>query len=552
MYDDPTDSRDDLPPPRDEQTPESAPEPAETPRSETGDETGANHPTADETPAAPDSAPDSAPAPASEPASEPAPVASEAEPAPEWEQTSEAPVGEARSEIEPEVEIPDELLVLPLRETVVYPFAVVPLAIGKERSLRLIDEVMRGSRLMALVAQKESEVEEAGPDDCYRVGVIARIARMLRLPDGTMNVIVQGLDRVAITEFTESEPLLRARVRRSPETLEDGVEIEARTRTAIDLFQRLVNLVQYLPDQLAMAVMNFEDPRQVVYLIAGNAQMDLELRQELLEIDSVRDKLDRVTAFLARELEVLELGKKIQSEAQEEMGKVQREYILREQLKAIQKELGEESEEAATINELRDQIEQASMNDEARKEAQRELSRLEKIPSASPEYSVIRTYLELLISLPWNKSTGKPIDVAHARVVLDEDHYDLEKIKDRILEYLAVRRLKEDRQREAAEAAAAQAEADAASEDSSTPPPTPASERAVNREPILCFVGPPGVGKTSLGHSIARALGREFVRLSLGGVHDEAEIRGHRRTYIGAMPGRILQSLRRAGTNDPV
>ncbi|MDE3229917.1 MAG: endopeptidase La, partial [Chloroflexota bacterium] len=556
MYDDPTDSRDDLPPPRDEQTaepaPEPVPEPAEAPRgatdSEAGGEVDANLPRADETPPAPDSVP----TPADEPEGEPAPVASEAEPELEWEQAGEAPVGEARSEIEPEVEIPDELLVLPLRETVVYPFAVVPLAIGKERSLRLIDEVMRGSRLMALVAQKDLEVEEAGPDDCYRVGVIARVARMLRLPDGTMNVIVQGLDRITITEFTETEPLLRARVRRSPETVEDGVEIEARTRTAIDLFQRLVNLVQYLPDQLAMAVMNFEDPRQVIYLLAGNAQMDLEARQELLEMDSVRDKLDRVTAFLTRELEVLELGKKIQSEAQEEMGKVQREYILREQLKAIQKELGEESEEAATINELRDQIEQADMNDEARKEAQRELSRLEKIPSASPEYSVIRTYLELLISLPWNKSTGKPIDVAHARVVLDEDHYDLEKIKDRILEYLAVRRLKEDRQREAAEAAAAQAEADAASEDSSTPPPTPASERAVNREPILCFVGPPGVGKTSLGHSIARALGREFVRLSLGGVHDEAEIRGHRRTYIGAMPGRILQSLRRAGTNDPV
>ena len=463
-------------------------------------------------------------------------------------------VGEARSEIEPEVEIPDELAVLPLKDTVVYPFSVMPLGIGKERSIRLIDDVMRGSRLVALVAQKDASVEEAGPDDCYRVGVVARIARMLRMPDGTMNIIVQGLDRIAITDYTETEPFLKARIKRLPETTEEGVEVEARTRTAIDLFQRLVNLVQYLPDQLAMAVMNLEDPRQVVYLIAGNAQMDLELRQELLEMDSVRAKLDRVTTFLTRELEVLELGKKIQSEAQEEMGKVQREYILREQLKAIQKELGEESEEAATINELREKIEQANMNDEARKEAQRELSRLEKIPSASPEYSVIRTYLELLISLPWNKSTGQPIDVAHARAVLDEDHYDLEKIKDRILEYLAVRRLKEERQREAAERAeAAGVEAPAEGEEAPAPPPSnTAAERAVNREPILCFVGPPGVGKTSLGQSIARALGREFVRLSLGGVHDEAEIRGHRRTYIGAMPGRILQSLRRAGTNDPV
>ncbi len=390
-------------------------------------------------------------------------------------------VGEARSEIEPEVEIPDELAVLPLKDTVVYPFSVMPLGIGKERSIRLIDDVMRGSRLVALVAQKDSSVEEAGPDDCYSVGVVARIARMLRMPDGTMNIIVQGLDRIAITSYTETEPFLKARIKRLPETTEDGVEIEARTRTAIDLFQRLVNLVQYLPDQLAMAVMNLEDPRQIVYLIAGNAQMDLALRQELLEMDSVRAKLDRVTNFLTRELEVLELGKKIQSEAQEEMGKVQREYILREQLKAIQKELGEESEEAATINELREKIEQASMNDEARKEALRELSRLEKIPSASPEYSVIRTYLELLISLPWNKSTGQPIDVSHARDVLDEDHYDLVKIKDRILEYLSVRRLKEERQREAAARAEAEGiAAPAEGEEAPAPPPSnTAAERAV-------------------------------------------------------------------------
>lgn len=460
--------------------------------------------------------------------------------------------GANRSEVEPEVEIPEELAVLPLKDTVVYPYSVMPLGIGKERSIRLIDDVMRGSRLVALVAQKDPEVEEAGPNDCYSVGVVARIARMLRMPDGTVNVIVQGLDRISITSYSETEPYLKARVRRLPEAVEDGVEIEARMRTAIDLFQRLVNLVQYLPDQLAMAVMNLDDPRQVIYLIAGNAQMDLDLRQELLEMDSVRAKLDRVTTFLTRELEVMELGKKIQNEAQEEMGKVQREYILREQLKAIQKELGEENEEAATINELRKQIEQASMNEEARKEAMRELSRLEKIPSASPEYSVIRTYLELLIALPWNKSTGKPINVAHARAVLDEDHYDLEKIKDRILEYLSVRRLKEDRQREAAEREATEREQSASEGEPMPPPANTSAERAVNREPILCFVGPPGVGKTSLGQSIARALGREFVRLSLGGVHDEAEIRGHRRTYIGAMPGRILQSIRRAGTNDPV
>jgi ATP-dependent Lon protease len=542
---------------RDDQTTPDTPGAPEPPRTQEAPSPSSQQPPASddgETPAMPPSeAPDADQPPETSPTIVPALTDEIGEPADTGE------VGESRSEIEPEVEIPDELAVLPLKDTVVYPFSVMPLGIGKERSVRLIDDVMRGSRLVALVAQKESSVEEAGPEDCYRVGVVARIARMLRMPDGTMNVIVQGLDRIAITDYTATEPFLKAHVRRLPEISEDGVEIEARTRTAIDLFQRLVNLVQYLPDQLAMAVMNLDDPRQIVYLIAGNAQMDLELRQELLEMDSIREKLDRVTNFLTRELEVLELGKKIQSEAQEEMGKVQREYILREQLKAIQKELGEESEEAATINELRDKIEQANMNEEARKEAQRELARLEKIPSASPEYSVIRTYLELLISLPWTKSTGKPIDVAHAREVLDQDHYDLEKIKDRILEYLSVRRLKEDRQREAAERTQAEAEAAAKTatpvdgEETPVPPPdNTAAERAVNREPILCFVGPPGVGKTSLGQSIARALGREFVRLSLGGVHDEAEIRGHRRTYIGAMPGRILQSLRRAGTNDPV
>ncbi|MGZ6388347.1 MAG: endopeptidase La [Ktedonobacterales bacterium] len=430
------------------------------------------------------------------------------------------------------VRLPEVLPILPLKDTVVYPFAVTPLGVGKERSIRLIDEAMRGLRLIGLVAQKNADVEDAGPDDCFRVGTLARIARLLRIPDGTIQIIVQGLERIAIDDYVAQEPFLKAHTHLLPETTPNDIEVEALKRTAIEMFQRLVNLVQYLPDQLALAAMNLDDARQVVYLIASSAQMDLELRQRLLEIDSVREKLELVTAFLSHELEVLELGKKIQSQAQEEMGKAQREYFLREQLKAIQKELGEESDEVATINSLREQIEQANMPEEARKEAERELARLEKLPSSSPEYSVIRTYLDTLVSLPWSKSTGKPIDVAYARRVLDEDHYDLEKIKDRILEYLAVRRLKEQRQ------------ASQSGEEGTDDP--------VSREPILCFVGPPGVGKTSLGHSIARALGREFVRMSLGGIHDEAEIRGHRRTYIGALPGRIIQSLRRVGTNDPV
>ncbi len=426
--------------------------------------------------------------------------------------------------------IPDILPIVPLRGLVVFPFAVVPLGVGQERSIKLIDDAMRGDRLIGLFAQSDPEVEQGGPDDTYRIGTVARIARLLRMPGGTMQIVVQGLDRIAIDEYVQATPYLMARIHVVPETIEHGVEIEALQRNAVTLFQRLVNLVQDLPDELSMAAMNLDDPLQIVYLIATTTRMDLHLRQELLELDSTREKLTRLNQFLTRELEVLEIGKRLQNEAQEEMGKAQREYFLREQLKAIQKELGEESEEQASIHDLRQRIDEAGMSEEALKEARRELSRLEKLPTASPEYSVIRTYLDLLVSLPWNKTTGTTIDVANARQVLDEDHYDLEKIKDRILEYLAVRRLKD--QRQGAEAGVAGS--------------SPA------REPILCFVGPPGVGKTSLGQSIARALGREFVRMSLGGIRDEAEIRGHRRTYIGAMPGRIIQSLRRAGTRNPV
>ncbi len=437
--------------------------------------------------------------------------------------------------------LPDVLPILPLKETVVYPLTMMPLGIGQERSIRLIDDVMRGNRLVGLVAQKSAEVESAGPDDTFRVGTAARIARMLRTPDGTIQIIVQGLERIRILEYIEEKPYLKARIEAAPEDVEESVELEALKRNAVQLFQRLVSLVQYLPNELALAALNIDDPRQVIYLIANSVQMELDLRQSLLEMNSVQEKLERLNQFLTRELEVLELGKKIQSRAQEEMGKAQREYFLREQLKAIQKELGEESEEAATINQLREQIEQAGMPEEAHKEALRELSRLEKLPAASPEYSVIRTYLDILVSLPWNKSTGKKIDVPYARQVLDEDHYDLEKVKDRILEYLAVRRLKEERL--GSETGMETTEKEGKEQKVPT---------WVGREPILCFVGPPGVGKTSLGQSIARALGREFARMSLGGIHDESEIRGHRRTYIGALPGRIIQTLRRAGTNDPV
>ena len=457
------------------------------------------------------------------------------------------------SEQEERLSIPDVLPVLPLKDTVVYPFAVQPLGVGQERSIRLIDDVMRGNRLVVLVAQKSAEIEQAGPNDIFSMGTVARIARMIRMPDGTIQIIVQGLERVVIGEFTQIKPYLMAQVTVKPDIQEEDNETEAIKRNVVNYFQRLVALVQNVPEGVAAATLNLEEARQVVYVIATFVQMELELRQKLLELDSVRAKLEQLSSYLAHELEIFELGRKIQTSAQEEMGKLQREYLLREQLKAIQRELGEESEEQATINELRQKIEEAHMPEEALKEANRELGRLEKLPTVSPEYSIIRTYLELLVSLPWSKSTGERIDVLHAREVLDQDHYDLEKVKDRILEYLAVRRLKEERtaERIERETEAGKEEQEGARR-STEPLHSAEATRLINREPILCFVGPPGVGKTSLGQSIARALGRKFARMSLGGIRDEAEIRGHRRTYIGAMPGRIIQTLRRVEANDPV
>ncbi len=452
--------------------------------------------------------------------------------------------------------IPDILPVLPLKDTVIYPVTMQSLAAGQERSLRLIDDVMRGNRLVVLVAQKSLEIEQAGPKDIFKIGTVSRVVRMIRLPDGNVQLVVQGLERVEIGAFTQERPYLMAHVTVRPDVEEKDKETEAIKRNVINYFQRLITLVQYMPEGIAAAALNLEEPRQVVYMIATFVQMELEPRQHILELDSVRAKLQELSGYLTHELEILELGKKIQTSAQEEMTKVQREYLLREQLKAIQRELGEENEEQATINELRKKIDEAHMPEEALKEANRELSRLERLPNVSPEYSIIRTYLELLTSLPWSKSTGEKIDVPRARQVLDQDHYDLEKIKDRILEYLAVRRLKEERQAEqlerSKEIAVTEQGAETTDGRSTQPLVSQEVQRQINREPILCFVGPPGVGKTSLGQSIARALGRKFARMSLGGIRDEAEIRGHRRTYIGAMPGRIIQTLRRVESNDPV
>jgi ATP-dependent Lon protease len=433
--------------------------------------------------------------------------------------------------------IPAELPILPLRNVVVFPFPILmPLAVNQPRSIKLIDDASLGDRVIGLVAVKDQEVEEPGPDQVYQVGTAALIHRMFRAPDGSLRLFIQGLERFKVKEWTATEPYLKARVEVSPEEVDESLETQALMRNLAQLFSRLVELLPHLPEELTFAAQNVADPRALAYLVATSIRMDLAEAQEVLEIDQIREKLRKLTMVLTRELEVLELGKKIQTEAQSEMTKMQREYFLREQLKAIQRELGETDEQTRVIEEYREKIEAAGMTEEAKKEALRELDRLKTMPVAAAEYSVIKTYLDWLVSLPWKVTTEDNLDINRARQILDEDHYDLEKIKERILEYLAVRKLRKEREEELGEEAA---EAEMAPEGEAM-------------GAILCFVGPPGTGKTSLGQSIARALGRKFVRMSLGGMRDEAEIRGHRRTYIGALPGRIIQSIKRAGSKNPV
>jgi ATP-dependent Lon protease len=435
---------------------------------------------------------------------------------------------------EPTVEIPEELPILPLRGVVVYPLTVVPLAIGQPRSIRLVDDAVLGKKLVGLVASKRPELEEPMPEDCYTVGTLALIQRLLRMPDGTMRILVLGLERIRILEYTATQPYLKARVERHPETMTPGPELEALRRKTAELFARMVELVPGLPDQLGAMAMAVEDPRQLAYAVATYLRMSLQEAQEILELDDVAAKLHRLIAILTREIEVLELGRKIQSEAQAQVEKMQREFFLRQQLEAIRRELGEADEHQMEIEEFRRKIEEAGMPPEARREALRELERMAKLPPASAEYGVIRTYLDWMVSLPWNKTTPDNLDVAHARKVLDEDHYGLQDVKERILEYLAVRKLKQERAAQLEELE------------------TRDYIRRAREGAILCFVGPPGVGKTSLGQSIARAMGRKFTRIALGGIRDEAEIRGFRRTYVGAMPGRIIQALRRVESRNPV
>ena len=428
---------------------------------------------------------------------------------------------------------PDVLPILPLRGVVVYPQTAVPLTVGQPRSIRLVDEVVGGDKLVGLVASKNPDLETPGPADLYSIGTIATVHRLLRAPDGTIRLLVQGMERFRVGEFISEEPYLRAKIELAPELIEKGLEIDALARNARDQFQQITQLIPSFPEELAGSITSVEDPLQTAYTIANFQRMELKDSQEILTIDSVAEKLKKLIGLLVREAEVLQIGQKIQNEARGEIEKVQREYFLREQMKAIQKELGDKDEQAVETEEFRQKIEEAKMPEEAAKQAKRELERLSHLPSAAAEYGVIRTYLDWLVSVPWSKATDDNLDIRHARKILDKDHFGLEDVKERILEFLAIRKLRLDRKNDKKKA----------------------SDDLIRRDRegvILCFVGPPGVGKTSLGQSIAHAMDRKFVRASLGGVRDEAEIRGHRRTYIGSMPGRVLQSLRRIESKNPV
>lgn len=416
--------------------------------------------------------------------------------------------------------LPQRAAVLPLRDMVAFPDMMLPLNIGQQRSIELINDVLRGDRHVVMVASRNAEVEAPGPDDVYRVGVIGMVARMIRIPDGTLRVLMQCSHRVQIERWIATEPYLQAEVYELPDIVHASMRLTALARTVAQTFSSIVEQVPYLPEELRLMVANVEDPGTLANLIAGALRLKIEEKQQLLEEQDVAKRLEQLSQILARELEVVRLGSKIQSQVQSELEKGQREYFLRQQLKAIKEELGETDEAAAEVAELRERLAAINLPEEARKQADRELSRLERLQPAMAEYGVVRTYLEWIASLPWDRGTEDNLDLSHAREVLDSDHYDIEQVKDRILEFLAVRAL--------------------------------TGGRAQSAGSILCLVGPPGVGKTSLGRSIARALGRSFQRISVGGVRDEAEIRGHRRTYIGAMPGTILRALRDAGANNPL
>jgi ATP-dependent Lon protease len=409
------------------------------------------------------------------------------------------------------------LPVLPLKETVVFPESMTPLAVGQERSVTLIDDVVSGERMLALFTVRNAEADPPGWDDIYSVGTVAVVHKMIKVPDGTLRILVQGIQRVRLAQPVEDEPYLVAELDDLPDVIPESPEVEALTRNVQQQFAQIIGMTPYLPEELQLAAANVDDPSALCHLVASTLRLKTEERQELLETVDVEERLRAVSVILEREVEMSELGSKIQSQVASEIDKGQREFFLRQQLKAIQDELGEGDDQQAEVNELRQLIDEKRLPEHALKAAERELGRLEKLPPIAAEYGVIRTYLDWILTLPWSEVTDDNLDLEHAQGILDEDHFDLEKVKERIIEYLAVSKLKDDLS-----------------------------------GPILCFVGPPGVGKTSLGQSIARALGRKFARISVGGVRDESEIRGHRRTYIGAMPGTIVRAMRDAESSNPV
>ena len=413
-------------------------------------------------------------------------------------------------------DIPDEIPVLPMNNILIFPYVVAPIIITDEDRMNVINEALSDRKIVGLFTLK-SQDEEAQSANLSAVGTAVFILKMFRVPDGSMGLMVQGLTRIELQELTQSEPYLKGRIRTLPEEGKKNIKIEALMREVIEVFQEIVTISPFLPDELGTAVNSVDDPGRLADIIAANVKLDVIERQTILETLDVEDRLIKLFTMLNKEVELLKLGSKIQSEVKGKIEEGQREYFLREQMKAIQKELGEKDERIIEIEELKQKIEAARMPEDAKEAAEKELDRLSKMPPQAAEYTVSRTYLDWLISLPWQNSSADQLDLHEAKVILDEDHFGLSDIKDRILEFLAVRKLKEG-----------------------------------SKGPILCFVGPPGVGKTSLGKSIARSMGREFVRYSLGGMRDEAEIRGHRRTYIGSLPGRIIQGIKKAGTNNPV
>jgi ATP-dependent Lon protease len=425
-------------------------------------------------------------------------------------------------------QIPHDLVILPLRNSVAYPFSVIPLLVGVPRSVRLVEEAMVGEGIIGLVTSRDGSVEEPQPGQTYEIGTAAKIDRVSRGSENSLEVVVRCLERFRIDHWTGTEPYLRAHIAVAPDLVEQGVELDALARSVRELAKEVFSLSSEVPKEIGIFLDQVTDPRYLVYLVAGSARLGVEKGQALLEQENLKEKLRTLISHFSHEKEVLTLGKKIQSEAKGEMDKAQRDYYLRQQLKAIQKELGETGEEESVDEEYSAKLQKARLPGEAQKEALRELKRLKGMSSQSPEYSLIKTYLDWIADLPWKEVSEDRTNIEDARRVLDEDHYDLEEVKERIIEYLAVRKLLKERMTDVG------------------------TESPEAMGAILCFAGPPGVGKTSLGQSIARALGRRFTRMSLGGIRDEAEIRGHRRTYIGAMPGRIIQAIKRAGTRNPV